>query len=169
MIVSDNGEWVLCITEDVALFTLDSADIDVLGAYEWSVTAFRSNFCRYAYRRSRSDGIILLHRAIMQPASGMVVDHVNGNSVDNRRANLRIVTAQQNSSRIHHPARGATSSGYRGVYDQGNGRYTAIISLGGRRQYLGTYGDPADAARAFDAAATDARGTFTHLNFPMCS
>lgn len=55
-----------------------------------------------------------LHRYIMKPPAGMVVDHINGNTLDNRRANLRIVTQAENAMNIH--KRSKCPSGYRAVY-----------------------------------------------------
>ena len=92
------------------------------------------------------------------------VDHINGDGLDNRRVNLRPVTHGQN---IYNQRRRSTNtSGYKGVSHRSSGRWQAYIQAQGRRYHLGTFHDPADAARAYDTAATKLHGQYARLNFP---
>lgn len=107
-----------------------------------------------------------LHRWIMQPPDDMVVDHINGDPLDNRRSNLRICTHAQNlaNGRSH---RDSTSK-YRGVsYRPREGTWRAQISVGNQRsKFLGQYRTEEEAALAYDAAARDRYGEYARLNFP---
>jgi hypothetical protein len=116
--------------------------------------------------RTEARTTVYLHRAIMRPNNGMVVDHINGDRLDNRRSNLRICTSGQNnvSSR---PARG---NRFRGVTPVGRAnhpdKYRAYIAPGRKNIWLGTFDTEVEAARAYDAAATAEYGQFARLNFP---
>lgn len=103
-----------------------------------------------------------LHRYVMRAEKGEIVDHVNGDKLDNRRCNLRIVTARQN--RWNSPGRKG-SSRFTGVcWDTGKGIWKAQINANGRFQHLGYFEDEKDAARAYNTAARQAYGEFARLN-----
>ena len=69
--------------------------------------------CGYVKFRGRGT-MLFLHREIMYPPKGLVVDHINGNPLDNRRLNLRVVTQRENRINLHTNSR--SRSGYRWVY-----------------------------------------------------
>lgn len=112
------------------------------------------------YARSKRHGI--LHRAILDAPAGLQVDHINGDSLDNRRANLRLCTHAQNMQNRWYRT---SCVGYRGVQPKKR-RFRAQIFTGGRHLRLGTFADPIEAARAYDAAARRLHGEFARLNFP---
>lgn len=95
------------------------------------------------------------------------VDHINGDGLDNRRSNLREANAAQNAANAG--LRSDSVSGFKGVYPNTAGGlpWKAEIRANGKRRYLGIFGDPATAARAYDAAAREAFGEFARLNFPQ--
>jgi hypothetical protein len=111
-----------------------------------------------------------MHRVIMEAGPSEVVDHINGDGLDNRRINLRKCTNAENQRNIH--AR-RSSSGYKGVTKIQRSYnlkrpWAAAISVGGargKRIHLGYFADPADAARAYDRAAQKHFGAFANLNF----
>ena len=73
---------------------VDDQDFERLIDYRW-----RLNSKGYAIRSYSMDGkevLIGLHREIMQPPPGLVVDHINHDKLNNTRANLRLLTQQQN-------------------------------------------------------------------------
>ena len=87
---------------------------------------------------------VKLHRLIMAPPKHLVVDHLNGNGLDNRKSNLRITTISGNSIRRTKVASNNTS-GYRGVSRNG-GRWRATIMICGKSKHLGCFGNPIEAA-----------------------
>jgi hypothetical protein len=94
------------------------------------------------------------------------VDHVNGDGLDNQRSNLRPATHAQNSANARLQAR--STSGFKGVH-RGPIRgkaWRAQIHAAGKKHHLGTFDDPEEAARAYDAAAVELFGEFARTNFP---
>ncbi len=150
-------------------FVIDDDDAAILADWRWYILnpTLRHHHARYVVRSSgnAAGGVILLHREIMQPQRGYVVDHINGDTLDNRRSNLRIATTRQNNARVHNRFK-KSASGYRGVYGTAYSTWVALISIGNKRHYLGTFSEPSLAAKAFDDAAVAARGEFAILNFP---
>lgn len=93
------------------------------------------------------------------------VDHINGDGLDNRRANLRPVTSAQNAQ--NRRRRSDNTSGFKGVSPgRGRGKWEATVYSAGQRHHLGTFLRPEDAARAYDSAAAELFGQFARLNFP---
>ena len=100
-----------------------------------------------------------LHTAIMRPPNGMVVDHINGDTLDNRRSNLRVCTHKQNLGN-RRPNRNSPWR-YKGVRKR-NDRNKWVASLAGKT--LGYFDHERDAAEAYNAAAVERYGEFARLN-----
>lgn len=107
-----------------------------------------------------------LHRYLLGAKVGEMVDHINGDKLDNRRANLRIATNSQNQA--NRRANRGTSK-FKGVCRQrrptSKDVWVARIVVEGRQMHLGSFDAEIDAARAYDAAATKFFGQFAHPNF----
>lgn len=139
---------------DVAV---DSNYYDYLSRFKWSID-------RYPYITRTVEGkkkTIRMHRLIMGDIpKGMVVDHIDGNKLNNCRANLRICTQRENALNC----RGNSKSGYKGVMKRGK-RYLAYIDKSkGNRKYLGTYDSKEEAGRAYNDEAKKMFGEFARLN-----
>jgi len=107
--------------------------------------------------------LILMHRQIMQPDDGEVVDHISGDGLDNRRENLRICSHKENI-RAQQPQRGGTSK-YRGVcWKSAREKWEAQIKVDGDNKYLGRYKNEEQAAKAYNKAAKKHFGEYAYLN-----
>ena len=143
---------------------VDTTDYETLAQYHWhAVGNERDGF--YAARWLPGRKLLLMHREIMAPPKGMVVDHIDGNRANNRRINLRICTLAENN-RNAAPSRNSTSR-FKGVHwDKKSGRWVAAIYHNGRQMYLGSFDDEIEAAKAYDRKAREFFGEFARLNFP---
>jgi hypothetical protein len=122
----------------------------------------------YASRHARREnGRMYTHRLhwdiVGYPLEGFAADHINGDTLDNRRENLRIVSHAQNNS--NQRRRKDNRSGYRGVQQDRN-RWAAKITVGGKTHHIGCFGTAEEAARAYDAASLDLHGVYGRRNFP---
>jgi len=138
---------------------VDAADFEALSKYKWHAMEVKGKF--YA-KRSVPGGAVLMHRQIMQPGPGMVIDHINSNGLDNRRVNMRECTPQQNGCNGR-PREG--TSRFKGVSRHGD-KWVAQIMYCGEALRLGVFDDEVEAAKARDAKAYELQGEFAYLNFP---
>jgi len=149
---------------------VDPVDYKRLRGYEWFATKKGSNSF-YARRHSAGskgkEKLIYLHHEVIKVPERMVVDHINHDGMDNRRANLRAATHSQNM--CHRRKRsGATQSKYKGIYwKKKNRKWQALITFEKKRIYLGHFRNEIDAAKAYDRAARKYHGEFACLNFPQ--
>lgn len=143
---------------------VDAQDYEWLSKHRWRTHEDRSGTC-YALRGSARK-VIFMHRAIMNPPKGMVVDHIDGNGLNNRRSNLRICSKRQNKYN-QRPMKNAGSR-FKGVYlaKGKSDQWCAVVRCKGEAFYLGSFDDEIEAARAYDRKAVELFGEFAYLNFP---
>jgi hypothetical protein len=141
---------------------VDADMMDIAMAYAWHYAQGKGY--EWAQATTRVDGkktTLKLHHLVMGvPLEGYCVDHINGNPLDNRRSNLRLCTFNQNRQ-SQHKVRGAVQ--YRGVHKCGR-RYRAVVTHEGRKQHLGFFDTPEEAAHAYNLKALELRGEFASLN-----
>jgi hypothetical protein len=149
------------------LFALiDDEDYALLSQYNWFV--INNNGKLYAYRLQYVDGKrtkVYMHKAILPPIDARILDHINGNGLDNRRANLRHASVSQNAQNQGKQTRnGLAASQYKGVMRHHTGKWRVAIKAKERRIHLGVFADEKDAARAYNDAAIKYFGEFARLN-----
>jgi hypothetical protein len=99
-----------------------------------------------------------LHRAIIGPED-LQVDHIDGNGLNNTRANLRTATSQQN--RCNQRIRSNNKSGFKGVsWEKEYEKWKAQIKIHGKSKSLGLFVDIEDAIEAYAAASAQMHGEF---------
>lgn len=161
----DDGTIEIELTQgQVAL--IDERDFDKVHQYRWCAHHIRWQW--YAINNSerrRGGRPLRMHRFILDAPAGMEVDHINGNGLDNRRANLRLATRSQNHANKS-VQRNKTSSRYKGVYYRRRRKkpWYAQIGVRGRRMFLGYFGNEEEAARVYNRAALEHFGEFARLN-----
>jgi hypothetical protein len=140
---------------------VDDEDFEKLSKHKWEI-ATRG----YVRTRKQVNGCrkhILIHRMIMSATEGELVDHINGNIHDNRKANLRITNPKGNSRNRKTPS--INKVGYKGVNKvDGYEKYKAYIQLNGKQVHLGYFDNPHDAARMYNFWAIDIFGEYARLN-----
>ena len=148
---------------------VDDDDFEKLSRYKWLVTKNRRTF--YASRTVRlKDGShkkvnIQMHRKVLNAPDGAIVDHINHNGLDNRKANLRLVTAGQNCWNAR--KRYGCTSKYKGVsWNKSARKWQARIAYKRKWTFIGYFDDELSAAKAYDVKARELFGDFAYLNFP---
>lgn len=144
---------------------VDDEDYEKINRFKWHYAA------GYARRNVRLNNgkrkIIFMHRIIAETPDGLYCDHINGDTLDNRKSNLRNVTKQQNNWNAKKKTK-ATSK-YKGVYffkrdkDQ-IGKWGARIQVDGKLIRLGYFSSEIEAALAYNRAAKKYFGEYAVLN-----
>ena len=138
---------------------IDSDDVSILEEWNWSSFGTR---CIYGGRKSGKKNIFI-HTQLLRPYGQYFVDHINRNTLDNRRINLRLATNREN---LHNSAgnkkRVGRSSKYKGVSAHGK-KCVADIRVGDSR-FWSSHSTEREAALAYDAHARRMHGKFGFLN-----
>jgi HNH endonuclease/AP2 domain len=142
---------------------IDAADASLVEGWNW-IAVVQSRRV-YAARTDRADNQrrdIRMHRVLMGEPDGFDVDHINGDGLDNRRANLRIATRAENLRNQRLSLR--NTSGFKGVcWDKDKGKWRAQIKLNWGNHYLGLYTTPEEAHQAYVAASIKIHGEFGRI------
>lgn len=105
-----------------------------------------------------------LHRLVMNAKKGQIVDHIDGDSFDNRKSQLRFCTHSENIANQRRHKKQFINAPFKGVYKYKN-KYKAQINYKGKTYYLGFYEIAKEAARRYDQEALKLFGEFATLNF----
>ena len=137
-------------------------DFDRLSQFKWM-----RDKAGYARRCERSNGrarYFFMHREVIGAPPRVHVDHVDGDTLNNCRDNLRFCTSSQNQANRKRLSRNSRSN-YRGVvFNKRCAKWQAQIKVLGRNIYLGVFHSEEDAAKAYDAAAIQHFGEFANPN-----
>lgn len=132
---------------------VDDQDYDLVAAVHWHQT-------EYGYAKC---GKVFMHHLILRPTLGMVVDHKNGETLDNQRSNLRLATRAENGQ--NRKLNVNSRSGYKGVsWEEAKGRWRVTIAINKRRKHLGYVDQPLEGAVLYNQVAIELHGKFARLN-----
>ena len=146
---------------------VEPADYYRVGNIKWCLGGHERKSYAIGGIRNKNGGVktVYLHREIMTAPKGRIVDHKNGDSLDNRRANLRLATHAQNSSNKR-KTRSKTTSRFIGVsFEKLQHRWAVKIKHKGKSYWIGGFKSELEAAKARDSAAKKYHGEFARLNF----
>lgn len=142
---------------------VDDEDYERLSAYHWY--AFKGGRNLYACRNAEHGIQVKMHRVILSAPKGKLVDHIDGNSLNNQKANLRLCSRAENGRNRKTPNRNNKSSRFKGVwFNRKGGVFMAKIVVQNERIYLGQFASEIDAAAAYNSAAVQYHGEFASLN-----
>lgn len=150
---------------------VDDDDFEELNKYMWFAhDPNRGKF--YAVRNMRHPNFtknlrqtsVKMHRQILGLGYGdkLHADHINGNTLDNRKSNLRAATPIENS--VNRCISINSTSGYKGVnWHPGTGKWRARCGVDGKRISLGLYVTQKEAYKAYCKAAKELHGEFARI------
>lgn len=147
---------------------VDDEDYERLCGYKWYAQFSDHTRSYYAARRLPWDAdghrsVLYMHREVIRAAAGTRVDHINHDTLDQRKSNLRVCTIGQNGS--NRKLQTNNSSGYKGVdWRKADRKWRAQIQVHGKSIHIGYYDSPVDAARAYDESAAVYHGKFALTN-----
>lgn len=131
---------------------VDDEDFVMLCKHRWQAT-------NNGYARNH---LGFMHRVILKAEKGQSVDHIDGNTLNNTRSNLRFATQSQNMMNKH-VAWG--KSKYKGViWNKTNQTWFVRILIDGNRRFIGSFRDEIDAANAYNEAALESFKEYASLN-----
>jgi hypothetical protein len=143
---------------------VDDEDYERLSQWKWLL--HKGGYAaRSVYRPGQNPKTIFLHHLILTPPPGMLVDHINGDKLDNRRANLRACNHAENIRNSRKRQDGSRTSPYKGVrYSAQWKSWQAYIRHDGKPCSLGSFTSEIAAAHAYNHAAKEFYGEFARLN-----
>lgn len=130
----------------IAETIFDSKYVDKIKEYKWYLRTHKNNSLKYVMG-TVDNKKVFLHRFILNTPSNKVVDHINGNTLDNRESNIRVCTQANNSrNRIYKTSKGKVP----GIYQQygENGNYSVRITVNYKSIHIGTFKTYEEALKA---------------------
>lgn len=141
---------------------VDAPDAPLLEGFNWCARG--KGDLVYAARggydpATKRTGTIYMHRVLLAPCGGSLVDHINGDGLDNRRCNLRLTDHKGNGRNCKNPRH--NTSGFKGVsFKAREGSWAAQIKVDKQKVYLGSFRDPELAYAAYCEASDRLHGKF---------
>lgn len=148
------SDYVVGVTSSGIKFMFDVEDYPMVAPYNWCVSS------GYVHRRDKTSDV-KLHRVLMNCPDGMVVDHINHNTLDNRKENLRICTLKENARNKSYSSN--NTSGKIGVYwKSSRQKWVAQIKIDGKVKHLGIFKNYDDAVKCRLSAEKEYFGEYAY-------
>lgn len=144
---------------------IDAENFDVFSRWVWRTSSGYA--CASLFDRTTKKAFdFKMHRIVANTPDGFDTDHINGNTLDNRRANLRVCSHAEN---MRNRRTGRNNKlGLKGVHQRhGCSTFRAMIYVNRKKIDLGSFSDMAAAAEAYDRAALAYHGIFAQTNNSM--
>lgn len=139
---------------------VDDEDYEMVLQYKWSLVKGRNTYYAEQKRRVKYRH---MHRFIMNTPKGMIVDHLDGNGLNNQKYNMRNCTySQNNQNRMN---RNSEKFGYQGVTRRGSNKFYAYIRYKTKLAHLGVYSTAEQAAEAYNKKAVELYKESARLNY----
>ena len=140
---------------------VDDEDFDRVNQFKWWAIKSPSNNWRAVRQKNRLN--IYMHKFILGENSFKIIDHINGDSLDNRKSNLRYCSYSQNN--MNSKIKSHNTTGHKGVsFVRRVNKYRVQIMCNKIRYNLGYFKDINDAAKAYNAKALELHGEFARVN-----
>lgn len=124
---------------------VDADMFEFLNTFIWRKTT--NGYAAFGHHVGKKYESVYMHQAVLGKIAGTHIDHINHNTLDNQRANLRIVPVHVNIGNQKRKKCGAT--GRLGVHKTTSGRYQARIRVQGKEISLGCFATPEDAGKVY--------------------
>lgn len=145
-------------------FAIDDDDADKVNKHTWWLDNRLRPQTDIWDKIKKKSFRVLASRLIMNPKKGMVVDHIDGNTLNNTKRNLRICTQLENQKNRNNLNKNNTS-GFRGVsWDKARNKWTAQLSLKYKHIYLGRFDSIEEARNSVKNAVRKYHGAFANIN-----
>lgn len=141
-------------------FLIDEQDWESVKHIKWNVHVMQKGY-QYVYTFQKVNDkrkMLYLHRMITSCKTLLFVDHINGNTLDNRKSNLRVSTNKQNQWNQKR-VRGTVP--YKGVTFE-DGAYRSRIRINGKKKSLGRFKTAVEASNAYNQASLELHGYYSH-------
>jgi hypothetical protein len=152
--IAGDGTAQLVLTRGL-VSVIDASDLPIVAGLKWY--AHQTNPGIFYAARRTSDAMLYLHRLLLDAPDGMDVDHIDGDTLNNRRANLRLASRAENGR--NQGLRRNNTSGFKGVHRAGD-KWAAQITRNRVVTHLGRFDTPDQAAAAYRLAALRLHGRF---------
>lgn len=144
---------------------IDSKNIKKISKFKWY--SYKKHHTCYVYSNEQHIGsyrLRFLHRFLINAPKDFIVDHINGNGLDNRECNLRLCNASENARARHNKESGTTSK-YKGVHwSKQDKAWISAISYENKRYHIGLFKRELHAAIAYNVIAKFMFKHFAVLN-----
>lgn len=142
---------------------VDDEDYNYLNQWKWAVSKRKNTIYAQGVINNKPNH---MHRFIIKPKKNQIIDHINGNGLDNRKSNLRICTQSENLRNRSKPKWKKTTSKYKGVSFVKNRKtpWRSYIQINKKYKHLGHFNNEIDAAIAYNKAAIKYYKKFAFLN-----
>lgn len=135
---------------------IDSEDYDKVKDYKWHL--LKTGYVATSVGGRKNKKMIYIHRLITNCPDGKVVDHINGNPLDNRKKNLRICLHIENCLNRKKSSINTKTSKYKGVhFDKNRNKWRTSIRVNGTNFYLGRFNSEIEAKNAYDNFAINCK------------